>query len=362
MKILGIETSCDETAVAVVEGRKILSNIIASQGAVHAPFGGVVPEIASRHHIENLPAVLETALSKAQTRLSEIDVVAATYTPGLLPALLIGLQFGKALAFALKKPFIGVNHLEGHLNSVFLDDPLTPTLGSAPLAPQVPRALRLASHKGRGSDIDYPFLGFIVSGGHTHLYKVEAFGKYKLLGATRDDAAGEAFDKVAKLLGLGYPGGPRLDKIAQEGDPHAFRFTKPKLGDESLEFSFSGYKTAALLHVQKQNGNLSQNFVADLAASFQHAVTDFLIDRLSAAGRRHRLNNWVVTGGVAANKGLRQKLATFSKEAPCNLFLPPMELCTDNGAMIAYVGGEYGKRKKHSPLSLNAVAYSALAQ
>ena len=346
MKILGIETSCDETAVAVVEGRRILSNVIVSQNAAHAPFGGVVPEIASRHHIENLPAILEEALQQSNVRLAEIDAVAATFTPGLLPALLIGLQFAKSLAYALKKPFIGVNHLEGHLNSVFLDDP----------SPQP------SPTRGEGVPIEYPFLGLIVSGGHTHLYKVEEFGKYKLLGCTRDDAAGEAYDKVAKLLGLGYPGGPKLDKVAQLGNPKAFRFTKPKLGEDSLEFSFSGYKTAALLHVQKQNGDLSQNFVQDLAASFQEAVTDVLLDRIVAASRRHDLKNWVIAGGVAANKALRAKLETDAQENGCRQYVPPLNLCTDNGAMIAYVGGRHLENKKYSPLSLNAVAYSELSQ
>lgn len=332
MKILGIETSCDETAVAVVEGQKIFSNVIASQGAIHAPFGGVVPEIASRHHIENLPAIVESALKKAGTKLSKIDGVAATYTPGLLPALLIGLQYGKALAFALKKPFVGVNHLEGHLNSVFLEH----------------------------EEIEYPYLGLIVSGGHTHLYRVEKFGSYKLLGATRDDACGEAYDKIAKLLNLGYPGGPLLDKIAQTGNPKAFRFTRPKLGEDSLDFSFSGVKTACLLQVQKQNGRLSEDFKKDLAASFQEMATEFLISRLVQASERHSLKGWVIAGGVAANKALRDKLKTCAEENDCRYFIPSIPLCTDNGAMIAFVGGCHLKNGKTSPLSLNAVAYSEL--
>ncbi|OGQ37580.1 MAG: tRNA (adenosine(37)-N6)-threonylcarbamoyltransferase complex transferase subunit TsaD, partial [Deltaproteobacteria bacterium RIFCSPLOWO2_01_44_7] len=224
MKVLGIETSCDETAIAVVEGKKILSNVVASQAAAHAPYGGVVPEIASRHHVENLPVILEMALKEANISLEKIDAVAATHTPGLLGALLIGLQFGKSLAFALQKPFIGVNHLEGHLASVFLEN----------------------------EELEYPYLGLIVSGGHTHLYLVKEFGCYQLLGATRDDACGEAYDKIAKMLGLGFPGGPLLDKTATRGNPKAFRFTQPKVG-ECLDFSFSGFKTAALLFVQKQN-------------------------------------------------------------------------------------------------------------
>ncbi|MDO8526367.1 MAG: tRNA (adenosine(37)-N6)-threonylcarbamoyltransferase complex transferase subunit TsaD [Deltaproteobacteria bacterium] len=337
MKILGIETSCDETAVAVVKGRNILSNVIASQTAAHAPFGGVVPEIASRHHIENIPLILDQALALAGVRLNEIDGIAATCTPGLLTALLVGLQFGKSLAFALKKPFVGVNHIEGHLNSVFLAEPS--------LEESLPQ---------------YPYLGLIVSGGHTHLYQIKKFGRYQLLGATKDDACGEAYDKVAKLLGLGYPGGPKLDKLAALGNPKAFRFTQPRLKDDSLDFSFSGVKTACLLQVQKQNGILSENFIHDMAASFQNMATDYLITRIGQAARRHNLENIAVTGGVAANSALRAKLKTFAEENDCRYFIPSLPLCTDNGAMIAYVGGRYLEMGLRSPLSLNAQAYSGL--
>lgn len=338
MKILGIETSCDETAAAVVEEGRILSNVIASQADLHAPFGGVVPEIASRHHLEALPAVLETSLQKADVSLAQIDAVAATYTPGLLGCLLAGLQFAKALSFALGKPFIGVNHLEGHLNSVFLEN----------------------------KTMEYPFLGLIVSGGHTHLYLVEAFGVYRLLGATRDDAAGEAYDKVAKLLGLGYPGGPRLDKIAREGNPKAIRFTRPKMGpkngDDSLDFSFSGIKTACLLQVQKQNGPLSDQFVKDLAAGFQETVTGFLVHRLDEAVQRHGLRRACIAGGVAANSALREKLRQWSEETGCAVAIPSPALCTDNAAMIAYAGGLRLRRGQNSPLSLNASAAGELPQ
>lgn len=331
MKILGIETSCDETAIAVVENNKILSNVVASQGIYHAPYGGVVPEIASRHHVEALPWVLKKSLADAQISLKEIDGIAGTYTPGLLGALLVGLQYAKALSFALGKPFIGVNHLEAHLFSAFLEN----------------------------SEPEFPFLGCIVSGGHTHLYLVKNLGDYKLLGCTQDDAAGEAFDKVAKLLNLGYPGGPILDKTAQLGDPKAFRFTKPKLKNR-LDFSFSGIKTACLLLVQKQKGDLSQKFVFDLCASFQDCATDFLIETTDAAMKEHQLKNLCVAGGVAANQALRKKLAILAKENRYQYKIPPLPLCTDNGAMIAYVGGSYLKRGQTSELSLNAQAYSKL--
>lgn len=372
MKILGIETSCDETAVGIVEGQKILSNVVASQAQFHAPFGGVVPEIASRHHIENLPVILDEALLQAKVSLDAIDGIAATYTPGLLGALLVGLQYAKSLSLALNKPFIGVNHLEGHLNAVFLEE----------------------------ENIDYPYIGLIASGGHTHLYKVESFGKYQCLGATRDDACGEAYDKVAKLLGLGYPGGPLLEQTALQGNPKAFRFTQPKFDNGSLDFSFSGVKTACLLQVKKQTpppvagqtpplaqgqnvrfadsasggenahsvgatgggetGSLSQQFRQDLAASFQEMATNFLIDRLRQASRKYRIQTIIVTGGVAANQTLRKKLNQLAVEENLNCFAPSIPLCTDNGAMIAYVGGQYLKRNQTSPLALNAQAYSEL--
>lgn len=333
MKILGIETSCDETAVGIVEDRHILSNVVASQAKIHAPFGGVVPEIASRYHVENLPIIIQEALDKAQLFFHDIEGITATYTPGLLGALLVGLQYAKALSLALKKPFVGVNHLEGHLNAVFLE-----------------------------KEVGYPYIGLIASGGHTHLYRVQNFGQYECLGATRDDACGEAYDKVAKLLGLGYPGGPLLEKEASQGNPQAFRFTKPKLKEASLDFSFSGVKTACLLEVKKQNGNISKQFRQDLAASFQEMVTSFLLDRLAQATEKYRIKRVVVTGGVAANQTLRKKLSDWANEANVSCLLPSIPLCTDNGAMIAYVGGQYLKRNKTSPLSLNALASSELSE
>lgn len=332
MRILGIETSCDETSVAVVQGRRILSNVVASQHQAHAPFGGVVPEIASRHHIENLPFILEEALKQADTSFKEIDGIAATFAPGLLGSLLVGLQYGKSLALALKKPFVGVHHLEGHLHSVFLEH----------------------------ENIEFPFLGLIVSGGHTHLYLVKGLGGYQLLGATRDDAAGEAFDKVAKLLGLGYPGGPALEKAADKGNTKAFRLTTPKLGEGSLDFSFSGVKTACLLEVKKQKEKLSSDFVHDLSASFQEMVTNFLTERLKQAAKKYKVSRLVVTGGVAANQTLRKKVTAMATEEGFSIAIPSLPLCTDNGAMIAYVGGCYLKKNQTSPLSLNAVAYSEL--
>lgn len=332
MKILGIETSCDETAAGIVQDRQLLCNVVASQASVHAPFGGVVPEIASRHHVENLPLIVEEALRQAKTSLQELDGIAATHTPGLLGALLVGLQYAKSLAFALGKPFVGVNHLEGHLNAVFLEQ----------------------------NEIDYPYLGLIVSGGHTHMYRVKKFGDYQLLGATRDDAAGEAFDKVAKLLGLGYPGGPQLEKKAQGGNPRAFRFTRPKMGEGTLDFSFSGVKTACLLEVKKQHGNFSEEFRQDLSASFQEMVTGYLTERIAQAAKKFGLQNVVVSGGVICNQTLRKKLQTLANQEGLNISFPSAPLCTDNGAMIAYVGGRYLQQNRTSPWSLNAQACASL--
>lgn len=332
MKILGIETSCDETAAAVVDGRKVLSNVISSQASIHSPFGGVVPEIASRHHVENLPQIVETALREAGLLLSDIDGIAATHAPGLLGALLVGLQYGKSLAFALGKPFIGVHHLEAHLHSVFLEQ----------------------------EEIEYPFIGFIVSGGHTHLYHVPEFGCYQLVGSTCDDAVGEAYDKVAKLLGLGYPGGPRLDALAGRGDKTRFRLTEPRLKQGAFDFSFSGVKTACLLLTKKESRPLPEKFKADLAASFQEMATDYLVKRLAQALEKFQLNRCVVAGGVAANSALRAKLARLSEKKSIRFFIPSVPLCTDNGAMIAYTGGRYLEQGISSPLHLNAFAQQPL--
>lgn len=332
MKVLGIETSCDETSAAVietrgVEERKILSNIVATQIEFHQPYGGVVPEIASRQHIESIAHVVAKALDEAGTTLNAIDGIAATYTPGLLGALLVGLQYGKSLAFALKKPFIGVHHLEGHIHSVGLEEEVT-----------------------------FPYLGLIVSGGHTHLYLVKGLGEYQCLGATRDDACGEAFDKVAKLLNLGYPGGPEIQKTAVNGNINAFSFTRPKLGEASFDFSYSGIKTACLLKVKEQNGNLSPNFIRDLAASFQEAATGFLIERIEKSVKQHKIKTIAVVGGVAANRCLREKLKKMEGNIVDRCHIPPISLCTDNAAMIAYVGAQYLAKGVTSPLSLNAVA------
>ena len=326
MIVLGLETSCDETAVAVLEigaGEiyppvKILSNRIASQHEVHLPYGGIFPELASRRHIEVIRPLVTEGLKIAGIGLEQIDGVAVTSLPGLVGSLLVGVSFAKALAFGRKIPFIGVNHLEGHLN--------------APLA--------------EGQEVPYPHIGLIVSGGHTALYEVKKFGDYRFLGGTRDDAAGEAFDKVAKLLGLGYPGGPIVDREARKGNAGAYPLTKPKL--PGYEISFSGLKTAVRSLIEK-NKNIS---VPDLCASFQETAVDVLAEKTRSAANELQCKAMLVTGGVACNSRLREKL----KEAH---FASPV-FSTDNAAMIAYVGGRYLQQGKQSPLSLNAAAHAAL--
>lgn len=324
--ILGIESSCDETAAAVVKnGREVLSNIIASQVPVHRKYGGVVPEIASRKHIENILPVIDQALSEAGVTLEQIDAIGVTYGPGLVGALLVGLSAAKSLAWAADKIFIGVNHLEGHVFANFLND----------------------------KELKPPFLALVVSGGHTALLTVKGFNKFELLGQTRDDAAGEAFDKVARVLGLQYPGGPEVEKLALEGNPNAIEFPRALL-DHGFEFSFSGLKSAVInyLHNKEQGGEPVNK--ADVAASFQNAIVDVLVRKSMQALQETELHEIVLAGGVSANKVLQTRLAEAAEIAGARLIHPTPILCTDNAVMIAcrayymYVAGE------KSPLSLNA--------
>ncbi len=353
MLILGIESSCDETAVALLETpNKLLSNFVASQNELHERFGGVVPELASRRHMEMIVPLLDSALNESGNKLKDLDGIAVTKAPGLIGALLVGLSFAKALSFVLKKPLVGVNHLEGHLNAAHLEH----------------------------EDVPYPHIGLVVSGGHTSLYHVKDFGKYKLLGATRDDAAGEAFDKVAKLLGLGYPGGPIIDRIARDGNPKAFRFTRPKMNSGSsfevgeFDFSFSGIKTAVMMECKKANAVIvaqdfspanigrpeglryTSTFIPDMAASFQATVVDILCRQLITACHAKKCATVVVSGGVAANSFLRSQLKEVGEERGIRMFVPSLKFCTDNAAMIAYVGGRYLEAGKCDGMELAAVA------
>jgi N6-L-threonylcarbamoyladenine synthase len=329
MLILGIETSCDDCAAAVVrDGDEILSQAVHSQFAIHKPYGGVVPELASRNHLEKIVPVIEKAMKEADVGWSELDGVAATYGPGLVGSLLVGLSAAKAISFALHIPFRGVNHLEGHLMAIFLEDPT----------------------------VCFPFLGLLVSGGHTSLYRVEAFGRYRLLGQTRDDAAGEAFDKVAKLLGLGYPGGIVIDRLSERGDPAAFPFPRSLTSPRTLDFSFSGIKTAVRYFVERHEPSFIQARREDLVASFQEAVVDSLVTKLSQAVSTTGVRRVVVSGGVASNRRLRSRLRELAETEGLAVHFPSPPLCTDNAAMVAAVGTRYLRNGESSPLSLNAEA------
>jgi N6-L-threonylcarbamoyladenine synthase len=338
---LGIETSCDETAAAILEdGRRIRSSVVASQDLLHAPYGGVVPELASRRHIEAIWPVVHEACTRAEVSLGNLDGIAATAGPGLIGSLLVGLCFGKALAFASGIPLVGVNHLEGHLYAALLDH----------------------------EDLSFPFTGLVASGGHTHLYLATAPGEYRLLGRTRDDAAGEAFDKVAKFLGLGYPGGPLIEEWARKGDPNVVRFPRSIPPRGSYDFSFSGLKTAVVNYVKGLWGPgqpptpnpLDPTLVADICAGFQEAVVDVLVRVSLAAAKASTSRRLVLAGGVACNGRLRSKCAERTAEEGVQVYYPTPSLCTDNAAMIAAAGYPRLLRGERALLSLNADADLAL--
>jgi N6-L-threonylcarbamoyladenine synthase len=337
--VLGIETSCDETAAAVVVGgRQILSNVVASQAAVHAAYGGVVPELASRHHIEAIAPVVEAGMSEAGVRFEALDAVAVTQGPGLVGSLLVGLQAAKAIAFVHGKPLVPVHHVAGHVAAAFL------------------------AH----GAIALPALALVVSGGHTSLYEVPEQGVHRLLGRTRDDAAGEAFDKVAKLLGLGYPGGPVIDRLARGANERAVEFKVARIKDGRSDFSFSGIKTAVLLHVRREGippvadpARVPER-VRDLVASFQRAVVDALVRGLAKAARSHAPRSLILTGGVAANSLLRREVEVLGRELGLPVFIPPLDLTTDNAAMIAAAGWVAFQRGARGDLALNAEPHLAL--
>jgi N6-L-threonylcarbamoyladenine synthase len=326
--VLGIETSCDETAAAIVEdGRRVRADVVASQILVHAPYGGVVPEVASRQHVATIVPVIQRTVANAGIGFGDLDAVAVTCGPGLVGALLVGVETAKSLAFALGKPLVGVNHLAGHLAAVFLQDKdeATPP---------------------------FPHLALLVSGGHTAIIRVDEPGKTSLLGATRDDAAGEAFDKVGKLLGLGYPGGVQIDKLAATGDPRAVELPRALPARDDLDFSFSGLKTAVATRLAR-TGVPEGAALADFCASFQAAVVDVLVRKSRRALHREGLGALVVCGGVAANRGLRAALAEAAREDGFGLFIPPPKRCTDNAAMIAAEGSALLVRGKRSGLDLS---------
>ena len=333
MIVLGIESSCDETAAAVLsDGRRIISSVVASQDAIHAPYGGVVPELASRRHLEVIAPVVTQALRDAGVTLADLDGLAVTQGPGLVGSLLVGCSVAKSLAWVHRKPLVGVNHLEGHIYASFLtEDPP-----------------------------EHPFLALVVSGGHTALYHARRPREYALVGQTRDDAAGEAFDKVAKLLGLGFPGGPIIQKTAEQGDPRTIAFPVAQITDGARDFSFSGIKTSVSLYV-KRHGPLSEAEIADVAASFQAAVVKMLVRRTLRAALHLGIKRVVLTGGVAANGPLRAALAAEAAEHGVRLHIPPPRLCTDNAAMIAAAGTERLRAGERALLGMNAIPDLTLA-
>jgi len=326
--ILGIESSCDETAASVVKnGREVLSNVISSQIDLHTLYGGVVPEIASRKHIERINQVIEEALTTANMTLDDLDAIGVTYGPGLVGALLVGVAEAKAISYAKKLPLVGVHHIEGHISANYIENP----------------------------DLEPPFVCLVVSGGHTHLVVVRDYGKYEILGRTRDDAAGEAFDKVARAIGLGYPGGPKIDKISKEGNPEAIAFPRPKFEDSPYDFSFSGLKSAVLNYLNGCQMKGIEINRADVAASFQKAVCDVLVEHAMIAVRENGLNKFAIAGGVASNSALRAAFEKACAERQIEFYHPSPIFCTDNAAMIgsaAYYEFIAGKR---DGLDLNAV-------
>ena len=327
MKVLGIETSCDETSVAVIEDNTVLSNIISSQW-IHEKFGGVVPELASREHIKLITRVLKDSLEESRTTLEGIDGIAVTAGPGLIGAVLVGLNFAKGLSLALEKPFIGVNHMEGHIYSNFLSKP----------------------------DLEPPLLSIVVSGGHTQLVIMEDHLQYKILGSTRDDAVGEAFDKVGKILGLGYPGGPQIDAKAQMGDPDAIPFPEGRIKNHPYDFSYSGLKTSVLNYAQKLEPQELEKQMNDICAGFQKAAINAIIKRAVKAMQEYELKTIVLAGGVAANSRLRSEVLRLGEENSWNVGIPDLAYCMDNAAMIARAGLQYLKSGTTSQLTQKAFA------
>jgi N6-L-threonylcarbamoyladenine synthase len=339
MLVLGIETSCDETAAAVVrDGREIVSSVIASQIATHTRFGGVVPELASREHLDKIVPIVEEAFMRANITKNDIEGIAVTIGPGLIGSLLVGVSYAKAMAFALNQPLVGVNHIEGHIYSVCFENP----------------------------PVEHPALALIVSGGHTNLFFVPKPGKYKVVGRTRDDAAGEAFDKVAKLLGLGYPGGPIIEKLAREGNPKAVKFALPRMGDNRPDFSFSGLKTAVTRYVRESglqsvtNGQEPSQGIKDLAASFQDTVVRSLVTTMERVAQEYLPKTLIVAGGVACNGALREAASKTAANLGLPIYFPSPHLSTDNAAMIAAAGLRKFRAGSISQLDLNADAALAL--
>lgn len=333
--ILAIESSCDETAASVVKnGREVLSNVISSQIALHTLYGGVVPEIASRKHIEKINQVIEEALEEAKLSLNDLDAIAVTYGPGLVGALLVGVAEAKAIAYAAKLPLVGVHHIEGHVSANYIEN----------------------------KDLEPPFLCLIVSGGHTHLVLVKEYGKYEIIGRTHDDAAGEAYDKVARAIGLGYPGGPKIDKLAKEGNKDAITFPRAHIAGCPFDFSFSGVKSAVLNHLNSCAMKNEEVNKADIAASFQKAVVDVLVAKTMAAAKEYGMKKVAIAGGVASNSALREAMIEACKKNNLSFFSPSPIFCTDNAAMIGCAAYYEFLNGNISGLDLNAVPNLKIGQ
>jgi N6-L-threonylcarbamoyladenine synthase len=327
MLVLGIETSCDDTAAAVLlDGRTVLANVVSSQDAIHSPYGGVVPELASRQHVRHILPILDRALQKAGVALKELDGIGVTRGPGLVGSLLVGLSVVKGISYRWNIPYVGVNHLEAHLLAIFLE-----------------------------REVRFPYLALLVSGGHTLLYMVRGVGNYQHLGGTRDDAAGEAYDKVAKMMGLGYPGGRAIDQLARTGDAKAIRFPRARIKRGRYDFSFSGLRTAVWQHL-KRRGDEWRSEKADIAASFQEAVVDMLADPAMQAARELDAGRIVLAGGVAANSRLRERMRAEAEKDGLDVYFPAPALCTDNAAMVALAGHHWLARGRRDDLRLNADA------
>jgi N6-L-threonylcarbamoyladenine synthase len=328
MLVLGVETSCDDTAAAVLrDGWSLLANVVSSQDHIHGPYGGVVPELASRQHIQNILPIIDAALQQAGVAVKDLGGIAVTYGPGLVGSLLVGLSMVKALAFRSRIPYVGVNHLEAHLLAIHLEH-----------------------------EVPFPYIALLASGGHTLLYRVEDVGAYAYLGGTRDDAAGEAYDKVAKMMGLGYPGGRIIDDLAKNGDREAIRFPRAHIKKGSYEFSFSGIKTSVWQYLKSQPNDHWKNRMTDIAASFQEAVVDMLVKPTVKAATAHGVSRIVLAGGVAANSRLREKMVYRADAEGLKVYFPTPKFCTDNGAMIALAGYHWLKRGRQDDFRLNAHA------